>query len=252
MSQHGFYFDQSRCFNCKACVFACKSWNDEKRGDVTINTPLSWLPDIDQKEATKYVNPGEYEYNSPLGEGQINYAEYRKYHMKENWRRLTTTEFGITPPDVDALHVSISCNHCEDPACVRVCPMANILKEPDFGAVLVGKSCISCGKCSSACPWDAPQYYDSNYANYAQSDPKRPLMTKCTMCYDRISEGLRPACVVACLGRALEFGPIEELKAKHPDYVETVPGFPADTVEALGAKTKPSIIFKTRKLYVKL
>ncbi len=251
MSQHGFYFDQSRCFNCKACVFACKSWNDDKRGDITVNPSLSWLPDIDKTEVTKYANPAEYELGSPQGEGQINYAEYRKYHMKENWRRVGTTEFGDVPPNVDALHISISCNHCEDPACVKVCPMGNIVKEQKFGAVLVGKTCISCGKCNSACPWDAPQYYDPNYATYAQSDPKRPRMTKCIMCYDRINEGLRPACVTACLGRALEFGPLDELKQKHQGYETAAAGFAEDRIDALGSNTKPSVIFKTRPLNVK-
>ena len=234
MSQYGFYFDQTRCFNCKSCIYACKSWNDERRGDAKINAPLSWLPDIDNKEVTKYANPGDYELGSPLGEGQINYAEYRKYHMKENWRRLDTVEFGDVPPNVDAMHISVSCNHCEDPACVQVCPMGNITKEPKYGAVLAGDGCISCGKCASACPWGAPQFYDENYAAYSQTDPNRPLMTKCIMCYDRVEEGLRPACVAACIGRALEFGPMDELKQKHTGYSTTAVGFAADKVDTLG------------------
>ncbi len=250
MSQYGFYYDQTRCLACKACQIGCKIWNDDKRGDADINEPLSWINS--RGETTRYITPGEYELNAPEGEGRENHAVIRKYHMKENWRRVTTMEFGDIPPNVDALHLSISCNHCDDPACVQVCPMGNISKEPKFGAVLAGGSCISCGKCNAACPWDAPQYYDPNYAAYAQSDPQRPLMKKCTMCYDRISVGLRPACVATCVGRALQWGPMDELKDEHPDYVTTCTGFASDNIDALGSSTKPNVIFKTRDLRVKV
>ncbi len=250
MSQWGYYYDQTRCLNCKACVLACKSWNDDKRGDASINVSLGWLPDINGTEVKKYANPSEYE-ALPGSTGEQNYAEYRKYYMKENWRRVTTTEYGDVAPNVDVLNISISCNHCADPVCVRVCPMGNISKESKFGAVLAGTSCISCGRCQAACPWDAPQFYDSNYASYAQTDPKRPRMTKCTMCYERINEGLKPACVAACVGRALECGPLDELKAKHPYAVPAVETFASDEIAETASKTGPSIIFKARAIKVK-
>ncbi len=260
MSQWGFYFDQTRCYNCRACIAACKLWNEEKRGDAFTNINLGWLKDpkaepaADENRgdnlAAKYVNPTEYEL--PAGsEGQINFAEYRKYIMKENWRRVTTKEYGDMPPNVDALHLSLSCNHCADPACIRVCPMGNISKESKFGAVLVGSTCISCGRCKSACPWEAPQFYDSNFATYMQTDPKRPRMTKCTMCYERISEGLKPACVAACKNRALNCGPLGELKTKYPGFESTAANFASDEIQATGSKTNPSIIFKTRPVKVK-
>ncbi|HAL86357.1 MAG TPA: hypothetical protein DCM31_05475 [Deferribacteraceae bacterium] len=240
MSQWGFYFDQTRCFNCKACVFACKSWNDDKRGDVSLNVPLAWI------ETGKYDNPSAYEALSG-STGEQNYAEYRKYHMKENWRRVTATEYGDVPPNIDVLNVSIGCNHCDEPACVKACPMQIIEKESKFGAVLVNNEyCISCGKCKDACPWDAPQFYDPEFRSYADADPKRPRMTKCTLCYERISEGLKPACVAACVGRALECGPIEELKAKYPNAVVTLENFASDEIPSMGIYTKPNIIFKAR------
>ncbi len=252
MSQYGFYFDQTRCLSCKACQVGCKIWNEEKRGDAAFNAVLNWLPnqDVNEKEVTKYANPKEYE-DLPGSTGVQNHAEYGKYHMKENWRRVTTTEYGDVLPNVDTLSMSVSCNHCADPACVKVCPMGNIYKESQFGAVLAGSSCISCGRCLSACPWDAPQFYDSNYATYAQSDPKRPKITKCTMCYERISIGRRPACVSACSGRALKFGPMDELKRDYPGYALTAPGFASDELLP-GTKTNPSIIFKVRNLHIKV
>lgn len=240
MSQWAYYYDQTRCLNCKACTFACKSWNEDKRGDANINVPLSWL------DTGKYDNPAEYE-DLPGSTGVQNYAEYRKYNMKEEWRRVTTVEYGVEPPNVDVLNLSIGCNHCDDPACIKVCPMQIIYKEPEHGVVLVDNTnCISCGKCKDACPWDAPQFYDASFRSYAEDDPARPKMTKCTMCVDRINEGLKPACVAACNGRALDCGSIDTIQSKYPNTVGTVENFPSDNVPILGISTKPNILFKPR------
>ena len=238
MSQWAFYYNQDRCVNCKACTIACKSWNDDKRGDVAINVSLSWL------DTGKYANPSEYELANG---GMQNFAEYSKYHMKEYWRRVTKTEYGTVPPDVDVLGLSLGCNHCTTPACVAVCPMQIIAKEPTAGAVLVDNTnCISCGKCQDACPWGSPQFYDTAFRKYAENDPNRPKMTKCTFCLDRTREGLKPACVAACLNRALDAGPIDELKLKYPDWTPATINFPSDFVPSLGSNTKPNIIFKKR------
>lgn len=70
-------------------------------------------------------------------------------------------------------------------------------------------------------------------------DPKYPKMTKCDLCIDRIKMGLKPACVASCIGRALECGPIDELRKLHPGA----------TIYALGFEpqnTEPSILFKSR------
>ena len=240
MSQWGFYYDQTRCTNCKACMFACKSWNEDKRGDANINVPLSWL------DTGKYTLPAEYEY-LPGSTGEQNYAEYRKYHMKEDWRRVTTVEYGTEPPTVDVLNLSLGCNHCNKPACIEVCPVQIIYKEPDFGVVLVDNTnCISCGKCLDACPWGVPQFYDPAFRKYAQTDPLRPRMTKCTLCLDRIREGLKPACVAACNSRALDAGPVDELKQKYSGWSSTVENLQTDYVPSLGINTGPNIIFKKR------
>lgn len=246
MSQWGFYFDQSRCVGCKACVLACKNWNEERRGDASINV----------LDLVGYqVYEGQHEKNSYIDEttGETNYNEYRKYYMKENWRRVETYDSGYTHINqtdntfefnIDRRYISLGCNHCDNPACVRACPVGAIHKEPDKGIVLVDSSiCISCGRCKTACAWGVPQFYDDP-GKYSIDNPARPRMTKCTLCKDRIDVGLKPACVAACWNRALQAGPIEQLKADNPDYVETLPDFKTD--ESIGIKSEPNIIFKSK------
>jgi anaerobic dimethyl sulfoxide reductase subunit B (iron-sulfur subunit) len=246
MAQWGFFYDQSRCIGCKACEFACKNWNDGKRGD-------------------RDINPVDYEYRWPEKESNIekdlfvdangytNFKEYRKYYMKERWRRLTTHPYGYVTtnmkgtyvPNYDVLNLSVACNHCEKPACMASCPTGAYYKEEKYGIVLVNRElCISCGKCQSACPWGAPQYYD-NPEKYSVSDLNRPRATKCTFCYERIEKGLRPACVAGCMARALDAGPIEELKSAHPEWTDKLNEFVIPD-EGIGSDTKPNIIFKKR------
>lgn len=240
MEQWGFYFDQTRCVNCKACILACKSWNEDIRGDASVNPELSWLI------TGRYEEPAEYD-NLPGSTGELNFADYSKYHMKENWRRVIATEYGDIPPDVDVLNLSVSCNHCQEPACIKACPMKYIYKESQYGIVLIdnNKTCISCQRCRMACPWDSPQYYD-NIEMYSLNDPARPRMTKCNLCIDRVRDGLKPACVASCPMRALDAGPMDELKQRYPDWTDRVENCHDGSIPQLGIDTKPNIIFKKK------
>ena len=246
MVQWGFYFDQSRCVGCKACEFACKNWNDSKRGDRDINPAdytYTWPAEGQNADKNLFVDK----------DGYTNFAEYRKYYMKEKWRRLTVFPYGYVTtnargtyiPNFDVLNLSVACNHCTDPACMAACPMGAYTKEEKYGIVLVNKNaCISCGKCQDACPWGAPQFYDDP-AKYSLADPARPRATKCTLCYERIEKGLRPACVAGCMARAIDAGPMDELKSRHPGWQATLTEFAAPG-GGISADTKANIIFKKR------
>jgi anaerobic dimethyl sulfoxide reductase subunit B (iron-sulfur subunit) len=243
LEQWGFYFDQTRCVNCKTCVAACKAWNEDKRGDADLTPELTW------QETGGYAEPAEYD-NLPGSSGALNFKEYSKYHMKENWRRVYTAEYGSKPPDVDALHVSVSCNHCAEPICVMVCPMGRIRKEEAFGIVTTDpdRPCIACRRCKNACPWDSPQYYDDALEKYGPGDAARPRMTKCDLCIDRIGRGLKPACAAACIMRALDAGPLTELRAQYPNRTDAPDDFPDGKLPALNIDLKPSVLFRKKRI----
>ncbi|BBF23505.1 DMSO/selenate family reductase complex B subunit [Sutterella megalosphaeroides] len=139
------------------------------------------------------------------------------------WKR---TEEGAWKQDVFAYYVSDACNHCADPACVKVCPTKAHAKHLDKGGlVLIDESkCIGCGACATACPYHAPQL-----------DRKARKMRKCDGCVDRLEKGLLPVCVEACPHRAIEFGDIEELRRKHGANAEIAP-LPSASL------TKPNLV----------
>ena len=114
-----------------------------------------------------------------------------------------------------AYHVSISCQHCNDPACTKVCPTTAMHKDNDTGLVSVDtKKCIGCGYCHMACPYNAPKV-----------DREKGHSVKCDGCAQRLKENKTPICVSSCPLRALDFGPIDELRAKYEgtDYIPPLP-----------------------------
>jgi anaerobic dimethyl sulfoxide reductase subunit B (iron-sulfur subunit) len=127
----------------------------------------------------------------------------------ENWMRVTYTEKGLFP-NVFVSYMASPCWHCVSPVCAEACPVEAISKRPADGIVTVAPEiCLGreeCGaKCLKACPYDAPQFGPEENAK----------MHKCNLCMDRLAEGKDPNCVEACYTRALEAGPIEELKEKY-------------------------------------
>ncbi|MFT0761817.1 DMSO/selenate family reductase complex B subunit [Actinomyces sp. F1_1611] len=107
-------------------------------------------------------------------------------------------------PQVFTYYTSISCNHCENPICVQVCPTTAMTKREDGTVYVDDSKCVGCRYCEWACPYSAPQFNAST-----------GHMSKCDLCYDYRSEGQDPACVAACPSRALDWGPIDELREKY-------------------------------------
>jgi len=118
------------------------------------------------------------------------------------FRRVQYIEGG-TYPDVYAYKVNMSCNHCAEPACLPTCPTGAIFKREKDGIVDIDSTlCIGCRRCEAACPYGAPQF-----------DVAENVVKKCNMCVDEIDAGRKPYCVMACMMRVLDVGPIDQLRA---------------------------------------
>jgi Fe-S-cluster-containing dehydrogenase component len=121
------------------------------------------------------------------------------------FNRVQTYEAGVFPA-TETVHFPKSCLHCEDPPCVPVCPTGASYKRASDGIVLVDyDKCIGCKYCAWACPYGAREL-----------DEERQVMTKCTLCVDRIGdtslapEDRKPACVKACPTGARLFGDVHD------------------------------------------
>ncbi len=138
---------------------------------------------------------------------------------------------GGTYPDMQRLNISMACNHCDDPVCLKGCPTRAYTKFAEYGAVLQDPDiCFGCGYCTWVCPYNAPQL-----------DPVKGQVTKCNMCVDRLEVGLKPACVSACLGNALNFGVIENIPENRQQAKVEIPGFPRTDI------SNPNIRFEQIK-----
>lgn len=135
---------------------------------------------------------------------------------------------GGSYPDFKRLNISMACNHCDDPVCLKGCPTRAYTKHTEYGAVLQDPdTCFGCGYCTWVCPYNAPQL-----------DPVKGQVSKCNMCVDRLEVGLKPACVAACVGNALDFGVIETVPNKREQARTEIPGFPDPSI------THPNIRFQ--------
>jgi DMSO reductase iron-sulfur subunit len=134
-------------------------------------------------------------------------------------------------PDYKRMNISMACNHCDDPVCLKGCPTKAYTKHTEYGAVLQDPdTCFGCGYCTWVCPYNAPQL-----------DPVKGQVSKCNMCVDRLEVGLKPACVAACVGNALDFGVIETVPEGREQARAEIPGFPSPEI------THPNIRFQQIK-----
>ena len=105
--------------------------------------------------------------------------------------------------DVRWLMSSDVCKHCTEAGCLDVCPTGALMRT-EFGTVVVQDDvCNGCGYCVSACPFGVIARRESDGGAH-----------KCTLCYDRIGDGLTPACAKACPTESIQFGPLDELRER--------------------------------------
>src|SRR5574341_248544 len=104
------------------------------------------------------------------------------------------------------------CMHCVDAGCLEACPAPGAIFRRENGIVdFDHDKCIGCGYCITGCPFDVPKL-----------SPVTQKVYKCTLCSDRVSVGLEPACIKACPTNCLSFGTREDLLAKADARVEAL------------------------------
>ena len=183
MVQYGFFFDASRCTDCRGCVLVCRDWNDIPAG------PVKWL-------------------------------------------RMFQYEKG-SYPNVKLNTVWAPCYHCENPVCVDAANGA-MYKEDKYGAVLIdpdkAKS-IDLRRANDVCPYGAIQF---------DSDAMDATASKCTMCIDRLEQGMQPRCAETCVQHALDFGPLADLENKYGN-LKQLEDMPSPDV------VKPAVVFRLQR-----
>ena len=144
-------------------------------------------------------------------------------------RRVDSFECG-TYPEVSLFHLALSCNHCDEPACVAGCPTAALHKADDGTVQYDADRCVVCRNCMTVCPYGAPQH-----------DEDANLIAKCDACKALRDAGRNPVCVDACPMRAIEFGELDELRAAHGgDLTSELPVLPSADVTHPNLLLRPS------------
>ncbi|HFQ15334.1 MAG TPA: 4Fe-4S dicluster domain-containing protein [Rhodobacteraceae bacterium] len=132
-------------------------------------------------------------------------------------------------PNVTRHFLPRLCNHCSEPQCVKVCPTGATYKRKEDGIVVVDADvCIGCKYCIQACP------YDARFIN-----PRTGTADKCDFCLHRVKEGIAPACVNTCQGKARIFGDMNDPNSEVARLIETE----AVTVLRSEMGTKPNVYY---------
>jgi formate dehydrogenase iron-sulfur subunit len=197
----GFFTDTSVCIGCKACEVACKEWNE---------VPVSGDGDGFDLLGMSFDNTGELGANSwrhvafveqPAGKAPVDLG------MPE--LKQPVVDVVGEQPDFRWLMSSDVCKHCTHAGCLDVCPTGALFRT-EFSTVVVQQDiCNGCGYCVSACPYGVIERREGDGRAW-----------KCTMCYDRLHDGLEPACAKACPTDSIQFGPLDELRERAALRVE--------------------------------
>ena len=181
----GYALDLSRCIGCRKCVYACVQENNLSR-----NPQIQWIKVLEFEK------------------------ENKKWQSLEHSNRYYNPE---QVPQKGRFYVPVQCQQCQNPPCVKVCPVKATWKEPDGIIVVDYNWCIGCRFCMAACPYGArnfnwgkpsiPKEELNPDMHYLGNRPQyKGVVGKCTFCIQRSREGRYTACVEACPVGARKFG----------------------------------------------
>ena len=126
------------------------------------------------------------------------------------WTLMRFTEYEPEDGHLEWLIRKDGCMHCADPGCLKACPAPGAIVQYSNGIVdFISEACIGCGYCVKGCPFNIPRVSKVDHKSY-----------KCSLCSDRVSAGLEPACVKACPTGAILFGTKEDMTQWAGERVE--------------------------------
>lgn len=201
---------------------------------VAVGVPLGSLKVASvQAEGTEVIKPKQlgflYDQGKCIGCKSCANAckTTNKWEPGAEWRTVLEKNTPNGP-----VFLSMSCNHCADPACLKVCPVGAYSKRAKDGIVVHDtKKCVGCGYCVYACPYHAPQLVKSGTG----------AVTKCSFCAERQDQGQGPACVEACPKNALKYGDMNEIKKTEGAVAPQISGLPSPNI------TYPSYLIVPKK-----
>ncbi len=270
----GFFTDTTTCIGCKACEVACKQWNDLpadelRRGkgrsyDYTGSlSATSWrhvrfvetvkptpeevaaareqlardgggaMPSLPVADAPPALQVTEVRPGSRPAAGPIHEELPSLVEMAEG-RSATSAPLGATGGGPDGalldrwVFMSDVCKHCTNAGCLDACPTGALIRT-EFETVIVQSDvCNGCGYCVPSCPFGV-----------INRDPYDGRAAKCTLCYDRLEDGIEPACAKACPTDAIQFGPRDELVERARGRVIELHDRGLETAYLYGAGDEP-------------
>src|SRR5947209_1638388 len=220
----GFFTDTSLCIGCKACEVACKQWNQLPAKDPVWTgssydntgqlSAIAWRHVQFIEEIGDPVwGTGKDRPSLPLWQGEDNPVgaglapALGGDGLSSPSNPIPQIPPGTALPFFNSerwLMRSDVCKHCAHAPCHEACPTGAIIRT-EFDTVYIQQDiCNGCGYCVIACPFGV----------IARDDEARHTARKCTLCYDRMKDGLEPACAKSCPTDSIQYGEVEELK-KH-------------------------------------
>jgi formate dehydrogenase iron-sulfur subunit len=186
----GFFTDTTVCIGCKACEVACKQWNDLPSDGGEFRKGGSY-----DSTGTLSANTWRHVRFVELDDGNlVDWASELQEPEVRTDRVFDLNDFGSW------VFMSDVCKHCTNAGCMDACPTGALIRT-EFGTVVLQPDvCNGCGYCIPSCPFGV-----------VDRDHIDGRAAKCTLCYDRLEDGLEPACAKACPTDSIQFGPYEEL-----------------------------------------
>ncbi|HZA40189.1 MAG TPA: formate dehydrogenase subunit beta [Actinomycetota bacterium] len=174
-----------------------------RRDHSTPGSEVSKIVDIDLCIGCKACEIACKEWNDLQVEETSNFGSYQSHEdlTPHTWDLMRFNEVDLEEDGIAWLIRKDSCLHCEEPGCLEACPAPGAIVQYENGIVdFDQEKCIGCQYCVSGCPFDIPRF-----------DQETKKVYKCTLCVDRVSNGMEPACVKACPTGSIKFGTKEEM-----------------------------------------